>query len=101
MRISLNGTTTRTLYFYSRKGHVNAENALGTITEQDRLLSSTITSIISQEEGLLHKMWEEINERGDIPKRTPRARSFLTYRHGTRDTYMQEEEERITNEISS
>ena len=94
-RISLNGTTTRTMYIYSRKRHAPITDSAGILSNQDRVLSNTITSILSKEEGLVHKMWREINNHGDVPKRKSRARSFLTYRHGRGDTYMQEEEERV------
>ena len=60
-------------------------------TKKDQCLLNTILSITEKEEGLLHTMWKTIEDEGDLPKRVPKKRCFLTYNRGTKEQYIQED----------
>lgn len=59
--------------------------------KQYRCILNTITSIIDKEEGLLHTMWKTSEYERDLPKRVQKMRCVLTYKHGTKEQYIQED----------
>ena len=90
MTISLNSVTTRTFYFYQRNKNMVTQ-CNNRETKKDQCLLKTITSITEKEDGLLHTMWKTIENEGDLPKRVPKKRCFLTYNRGTKEKYIQED----------